>query len=270
LEEALLYAYYAINYLDEEAFRAVLGRTNRFQGRSDLQRLLGGERSYQKLVNKGHSREKLEQKAFEVSIKKDYIDVSVHFLETTSVYITWELVRYMILRKRIPLVKKCVKLQVRFDPTSSGMRKILFAGSLASTSSRAIKVVDFVQIMLEQHWSSDDIKKVLNDYVAHSKIDPQDVRELFLMCAIKRKLKLMSFLINERAYDFTFQEINFIDVLENNALDMAVLLYREYFLILTEKYENMNKLLVDSFNKSNGQLEAKCFLIKRFMGKMNY
>lgn len=67
-----------------------------------------------------------------------------------------------------------------------------------------------------------------------------------------------------------FQESNFIDVLENDAYDMGVLLYREYFLNINVETEKIITLLINSFTKSNGLLEAKCFLLKRFMPKMNF
>lgn len=51
---------------------------------------------------------------------------------------------------------------------------------------------------------------------------------------------------------------------------MAVLLYREYFLEITSQHSRIVGLLVNSFEKSNGLLEAKCFLLKRFINKMNY
>lgn len=50
------------------------------------------------------------------------------------------------------------------------------------------------------------------------------------MFAVKRKIKLMSFVINAEEFAMEVQEENFIDVVENDAYDMAVLLYREYFL----------------------------------------
>lgn len=55
------------------------------------------------------------------------------------------------------------------------------------------------------------------------------------MFAIKRKLKLMSHLINSDDFRMEFNEDNFLDVLENDVYDMAVLLYREYFLKITTK-----------------------------------
>lgn len=59
-----------------------------------------------------------------------------------------------------------------------------------------------------------------------------DKRELFLLFGMKRKIKLMSHIINSDDFKFEFKEINFIDVIENEVYDMAVLLYREYFLLL--------------------------------------
>ena len=65
-------------------------------------------------------------------------------------------------------------------------------------------------------------------------------------------------------------EDNFIDVLENDVFDMAVLLYREYFLTITKQQEKIVALLVNSFSKANGQLEAKAFLLKRFIKHMRF
>jgi hypothetical protein len=42
----------------------------------------------------------------------------------------------------------------------------------------------------------------------------------------------MSHVINSDDFSFEFREDNFIDVIENDVFDMAVLLYREYFLLL--------------------------------------
>lgn len=117
---------------------------------------------------------------------------------------------------------------------SAGLKKIVFAGRAAAPlEDRTIKLVDFVQVMLELNWSSKEIKEVLINYSKKSKIDSVDMRELFLMFAVKRKIKLMSMLINGDEFMMEFTEENFLDVVENEAFDMAVLLYREYFLLLS-------------------------------------
>ena len=99
-------------------------------------------------------------------------------------------------------------------------------------------------------------------------MDPNDMREMFLLFAIKRKIKLMSFLINDKEFNMEFAEDNFIDVLENSAYDVAALLNREYFLILNDKTEKITTLLINSFSESNGMLESKAYLLKRFIGRM--
>lgn len=90
--------------------------------------------------------------------------------------------------------------------------------------------MNFIQIMLELNWKSGEIIHVLSSYNKRGKLEVQDLRELFLMFAMKRKLKLMSHLINSEDFGLEFKEDNFVDVIENDVFDMAVLLYREYFL----------------------------------------
>jgi hypothetical protein len=63
---------------------------------------------------------------------------------------------------------------------------------------------------------------------------PTDLREMFLLFAIKRKIKLMSSLINSETFEMEFSEDNFVDVIENSAYDVGVLLHREYFLIINQ------------------------------------
>ena len=125
--------------------------------------------------------------------------------------------------------------------------------------------------MLELNWKSAEIIFVLKNYIKKGKIDPvTDSTELFLMFTMKRKLKLMSHIINSEDFMLNFNEDNFIDVIENDVYDMGVLLYREYFLRITKKQDKICTLLVNSFSKANGQLESKCFLLKRFISAMRF
>jgi hypothetical protein len=93
---------------------------------------------------------------------------------------------------------------------------------------------------------------------------------MFLIFAIKRKIKLMSFLINDDRFALRFDENSFIDILENDVYDIAVLLYREYFLNINNDMDKIINCLINAFSKANGMLEAKCFLLKRYMSKMNF
>ena len=67
-----------------------------------------------------------------------------------------------------------------------------------------------------------------------------------------------------------FTEDNFIDVIENDVYDMGVLLYREFFLLITTQQDKITTLLVNSFSKANGQIEAKAFLLRRFIPFMRF
>lgn len=51
---------------------------------------------------------------------------------------------------------------------------------------------------------------------------------------------------------------------------MGVLLYREYFLEIRQQHDTICNLLVNSFSKSNGMLESKVFLLKRFVTNLDF
>lgn len=84
--------------------------------------------------------------------------------------------------------------------------------------------------MLELKWDSKKVQEYIDQYHDKNKISLPDQNDLFLVFVVKRKIKLMSYLMNAQNYDFKFEETNFIDVIENDAYDMGVLLYREFFL----------------------------------------
>lgn len=61
--------------------------------------------------------------------------------------------------------------------------------------------------MLELNWSTREIIIVLTNYQRKKKKDSaEDSRELFLMFAMKRKLKLMSHIINSSDFSLDFGE----------------------------------------------------------------
>ena len=69
----------------------------------------------------------------------------------------------------------------------------------------------------------------------------------------------MSHMINSNDFNMTFTEENLVDVIENEIYDMAVLLFREYFLLVKDQKDKITTLLVQSFQKANGLIESKCF-----------
>jgi hypothetical protein len=57
-------------------------------------------------------------------------------------------------------VKQCIKYGSKFDAgmASYGLKKIVFAGRTAiPLEDRTIKLIDFVQVMLELNWKSKEI-----------------------------------------------------------------------------------------------------------------
>ena len=122
--------------------------------------------------------------------------MAFHFIETGQVHITWEMVSMMISRRQEYLVKQCIKYGFLFNSGSASLKKIVFAGrSAAPLKDRAIKLVDFIQVMLDLRWKSLEIQEVLANYAKKGNIDSMDIRELFLMFALKRKINLMFFLM---------------------------------------------------------------------------
>lgn len=88
---------------------------------------------------------------------------------------------------------------------------------------------------------------MLLNYCSKGKLDSEEMREMFLLFAIRRKIKLMSLMINSEEFEMEFSEDNFVDILENSAYDIGVLLYREYFLLFNAKVPKIITLLVNSF-----------------------
>lgn len=115
-----------------------------------------------------------------------------------------------------------------------------------------------------------EVRTVILNYCKKGKMERNDLRELFLLFAIKRKIKLMSFLVNSEEFKMEVDENNFIDIIENSAYDIGVLVYREYFLLLNTKTDKIVNLLIKAFTETNGMLEAKAFLMKRFVKYMTF
>ena len=169
------------------------------------------------------------------------------------------------------MVKKCIKNNTKFESQDAQTKKLKFAGRAAAPlEDRTIRLVDFIHIMLELQWSSLEVRTVILNYCKKGKMERNDLRELFLLFAIKRKIKLMSFLVNSEEFKMEVDENNFIDIIENSAYDIGVLVYREYFLLLNTKTDKIVNLLMKAFTETNGMLEAKAFLMKRFIKYMTF
>lgn len=209
--------------------------------------------------------------AFDATLQKDYVEAAQHFIKTQQTSLSWANVKLMLENKREELVKECIKSNVRFDHSDAQTRRMNFHGRASmGQEDRTIRLIDFLHIMLELKWKTPKIKEILKNYSKKGKLKPEDLREMFLLFAIKRKIKLMSHLVNSDDFNFSVDQINFMDILENGAYDMGVLVYREYFLQINSKIDKIVNLLIMSFTESNGMLEAKAFLLKRFIKDMSY
>lgn len=58
--------------------------------------------------------------------------------------------------------------------------------------------------MVELKWKTIKIVEVLKQYIAKGKLDATEIREMFLMFAMKRKMKLMSYMINGEGFEMVF------------------------------------------------------------------
>ena len=217
-------------------------------------------------------RQRLNHFAFEAALDKNFYDIADHLITTSGVQLTWSMVRKMLKNGQEKLVRQCIKYNTKFESSDAQTKRLIFAGRTSvQHEDRTIRLVDFIHIMLELHWKSSIIQKVLEGYVKKNSImNSEDLRELFLLFAIKRKIKLMSFLINSEELGFVVKVDNFLDIIDNCAYDVGVLFYREYFLHLNEKEDKIVGLLVNSFTESNGMLESKAYLLKRFIKHMKY
>ena len=83
-QEPCLYAYFAINYFDEQIFNVIVNRANKFKCKEELRMLLGnGEKSFINLTSSSKdnlSKIRLCQLAFEAALDKDYLDIAFHFI----------------------------------------------------------------------------------------------------------------------------------------------------------------------------------------------
>jgi len=185
--------------------------------------------------------------------------------------LTWTMVRKMLQNRQEKLVKQCIKYNTKFESSDAQTNRLLFAGrASAPYEDRTIRLVDFIHIMLELRWKSFEIVKVIENYSNKGKMESNDLREMFLRFAIKRKIKLMSYLVNNEDLGFEIKVDNFLDIVENCAYDVGVLFYREYFLYLNEQEDKIVSLLVNAFTETNGMLESKAYLLKRFIKHMKY
>lgn len=96
-----------------------------------------------------------------------------------------------------------------------------------------------------------------------------DYEELFKLFVVKRKIKLLRHLFSLEKSDFDFKPDLFLKTLELEAYDMAALLFKEFFRLLrnmdSQEMEFAISQIVSSYNRANGMLDFKAYLVRQFI-----
>ena len=95
-----------------------------------------------------------------------------------------------------------------------------------------------------------------------------DYEELFKLFVQKRKIKLLRFLFSLDRKVFDFHPALFLRTLEYECYDMAALLFKEFFRQLRvmepQQLEFALSQIVSSYNRANGMLDFKAYLMRQF------
>ena len=123
-----MYAYFAVYYYDEEIFNVIMNRVFKFKNFPELRPIFGsgGNRVYHNLTSSKTSiiRIRLNQITFEAALDKDYQNIAVHFIQSSAINLTWNMVRKMLKQKQEYLVKQCIKFSTVFDSGDASTKKI--------------------------------------------------------------------------------------------------------------------------------------------------
>lgn len=159
------------------------------------------------------------------------------------------------------LIRLCLKYKADFDLKSS--RVTLSGHFMEESLEDKVLLSDFVKIMLELNFVFPQIKQ----YLLYLK-EFINFRELFVLFAVNRKVILMSYLLNCEEFYFKFAPYLLADVMANDIYDIAMLLYREYFLEIKKSRSKSNSYLIGSFRKT-GMLDPKCYMMKRVANEID-
>lgn len=194
----------------------------------------------------------LNNRAFSISVFMNAEFLSEQILTNSQIILSTNLMLKMIEQDQRELIKYCLKYRAEYDKEIKNNRILLSGLDLEQSLSNKILLSDFFNLMLEKHYSFDQVSQkliFLKNYINY--------REIFVLFAVRRKVRLLSFLMNSSEINFKFESFMIIDVLANDVYDIAMLLYREYFLRISEdSYKKIIKYLTTSFLKT-GQTEEK-------------
>lgn len=128
-----------------------------------------------------------------------------------------------------------------------------------------IELVKLMQNSIEQLSAHNPLKDIICKEL--------DYIQLFSLFVQKRKINLLRFMFSLPTSQFSGFSIQiFIKCLELEAIDIAALLYKEFFRLIRmfspHEEEVILTSIISSFAKSNGMLEFKCYLVRQFSERM--
>ena len=254
--QSILFIYLSINYQDKDIFRYIMRNINENTLNDidyDLSLVLRHNDGYE-LLSEQNTRQRfiLNNRAFSISVFLNVSFLSEQILTNSQIILSTQLMLKMIQHDQRDLIKYCLKYRAEYDKEIKNSRILLSGAHLEQSLSNKILLSDFFNLMLEKNYSFAQISQQMI-YLKHY----INYRELFVLFAARRKVRLLSFLINSSELNFKFEGYMIIDVMANDVYDIAMLLYREYFLKISENsYDKIIKYLTTSFMKT-GQTEEK-------------
>ncbi|CAI2363473.1 unnamed protein product [Moneuplotes crassus] len=265
--ECVLFLYYAVNYLNKDIFKVITKNIKKDELRiteSEICEILKQRNAFELLSNyRSKERSMLNNRAFFVSVYLNAEKMSEQILTNSNIVLSTQLMLRMIETDQSELIRYCLKYKAQYDQDIKRSRILLSGAQIDASLSDDIQLSDFFNLMLQQDYSHERICHQLI-FLKHF----INYRELFVLFAVRRKVRLISFLMNSADLNFKFKPYLILDVLANDVYDITLLLYREYFLQLSGKTNRkIIRYLTMSFMKT-GQTEEKCWLYMRFIDKV--
>jgi len=124
---------------------------------------------------------------------------------------------------------------------------------------------DIIEEMINQNKTSTDVISMIARTKSKEACD-----RLFILFMLKRKYMLINYLFT-KCKVFQFDYHLFIMCLENDAYDIAVLLYQNFesYFFESDVRDNVVPHLLNAFNKATNMIEAKCYLLKKYITYFN-
>lgn len=264
----MLFLYLTANYFEKDIFKVIVKNIKMDELKvteSELSEILKKHNAFELLSNhQTKERKILNNRAFFVAVFLNMVKLAEQILTNSMIVLSTELMVRMIESDQTELIRYCLKYKAQYDKEIKNNRILLSGALLEASLSNEILLSDFFNLMLQKNYS---YKRICQQLVFLKYFI--NYRELFVLFASRRKVRLVSFLINSSDLNFKFKSYLILDILANDVYDISLLLYREYFLQMSEKTnQTIIRYLTMSF-MNTGQTEEKCYLYMRFIDRID-